>query len=158
MIHVRQLPCRQEAKRGQFGKMEWQVEYLRSARDKTCLLNTLASLMAAQRYRKQDVFAVSLALEEAVANAVKHGHGGDVTKPVRVRYHINGEYMLVEIRDSGPGFDPRRVPDPRDPGNRERCTGRGVYLLRHYATWLRYNERGTCLTFCRLRSLLSRMP
>ncbi len=103
-------------------------------------------------YGARDIFALHLTVEEAVVNAVKHGHRGCEDQPVWVRYQVTPEQVLVEVEDQGPGFDPQQVPDPRAPGNLERCSGRGLFLMRHYSTWVQYNERGNRVTLCKRRS------
>ena len=50
------------------------------------------------------------------------------------------------------GFNPDDLPDPLDPENLERPSGRGVFLIRHYMTWVRYNPRGNCVTLCKGKS------
>src|SRR5262249_43293465 len=94
-----------------------------------------------------------LALEEAIVNAVKHGNGYDPAKRVQVRYSVSAERVLAEVEDQGTGFDPARVPDPTAPENLERSCGRGLFLIRAYVTWVRYNERGNCITLCKQPSL-----
>jgi serine/threonine-protein kinase RsbW len=108
--------------------------------------------MAAAGYAAQDQFAVRLALDEALANAIKHGHRGDARKRVDVRYRVGPAEVRVEVHDQGPGFDPARVPDPLAADNVERASGRGLLLMRSYMTWVRHNERGNGVTLCRLRS------
>ncbi len=115
-------------------------------------IEAVAAAMTAEGYSADDVFAMRLAMAEAVVNARKHGSGGDAAKPVRVRYHVNPERALAEVEDLGPGFDPRRVPDPLAPENRDRPSGRGLLLMRAYLTWCRHNRRGNCVTLCRRRS------
>ena len=114
--------------------------------------DAVVAAMAAAGYPDRDRFAVRLALEEAVANAVKHGHQGDPAKRVRVGYRVRADRVLVAVEDQGAGFDPRRVPDPRDPENLDKPSGRGLLLMRSYTTWLRFNERGNRVTLCRARS------
>jgi serine/threonine-protein kinase RsbW len=94
---------------------------------------------------------VRLALEEALVNAVKHGNQGDTSKQVRLRYHVNAEFVLVEVEDEGAGFDPSAVLDPLAPENLERPSGRGLFLIRKYMTWMEHNERGNCLKMCKQR-------
>jgi serine/threonine-protein kinase RsbW len=43
------------------------------------------------------------------------------------------------VRDRGPGFDPRGVPDPLAPENIARNGGRGIYLMRHFADRVVYS-------------------
>src|SRR5262249_33198506 len=103
-------------------------------------------------YSPRDIFGLHLAVEEAVSNAVKHGHRNRPNQPVWVRYQVTPDQVLVEVEDQGPGFDPEQVPDPREPSNLERCSGRGLFLMRHYSTWVQYNERGNRVTLCKRRA------
>ena len=108
--------------------------------------------MAAEGYTDRDVFGMRLSLEEALVNAVKHGHHYDASKQVRVRYQVSTRQAVVEVVDEGKGFDPHRVPDPLTQDNLQRSSGRGVYLMRQYMTWVRYNKEGNTLTLCKCRS------
>ena len=112
----------------------------------------LERAMAAAGYCRRDCLGIHLALEEAVVNAIKHGHQGDTRKPVRVRYQVGPGEVLVEVEDQGEGFDPRQVPDPRTPENLERPSGRGLLLMRSFTTWMRHNEHGNRVTFCKCRT------
>jgi serine/threonine-protein kinase RsbW len=116
------------------------------------LLGTITSAMSESGYQARDTFAVRLALEEAIVNAVEHGHGGDSLKSVRVAYQVGPGQVLAEVEDQGPGFDPSRVPDPTAPENLDKTCGRGLFLMRHYMTWVRHSSRGNCVTLCRHRS------
>jgi serine/threonine-protein kinase RsbW len=116
------------------------------------LVGRVTGAMQAAGYSSQDIFAVRLALEEAVVNAIKHGHQGDTSKAVRVAYQVTPECVQLEVEDQGPGFRPDELPDPLDPENLERACGRGVFLMRHYMHEVAYNERGNCVRLCRRRS------
>lgn len=108
--------------------------------------------MDREEYPAADIFAVRLALEEALVNALKHGHGFDASKTVRVRFQVGAEEVRAEVEDEGPGFDPEEVPDPCDPENQERSCGRGLLLIRHYMTSARYEGRGNRVSLCKCRS------
>src|SRR5262245_10251706 len=116
------------------------------------LVEEVTAAMKGEGYPPQDVFALRLALEEAGVNAFKHGRGGDPAKRVWVAYQVTPDQVLAEVEDEGPGFDPARVPDPLAEENLERSSGRGIYLMRCYLTWLRYNDRGNRVTLCRRRT------
>jgi serine/threonine-protein kinase RsbW len=137
---------RQEARDGQLRLDGWQVLSFASAEQMPAVLNLVASAMAAAGYPEEDRFAAQLALDEAIRNALKHGNGGDRAKRVRVRYHVDARRVLAEVEDEGRGFDPAQVPDPRAVENLGRPGGRGVLLMRRYTTWLRFNERGNCVS------------
>jgi serine/threonine-protein kinase RsbW len=106
------------------------------------LADAVAEAMAAAGFPDRDVFGMRLALAEALANAIRHGHGGDRTKPVRVRYRVGPACVLVVVQDEGPGFDPAQIPDPRADENLNRPGGRGLLLMRRYATRVRFRGRG----------------
>ena len=125
---------------------------LYSSRETGRVVNAVVAAMTAAGYPPQDLFAVGLALDEALVNAIKHGHRRDPRKRVEVRYRVDPGEVRVEILDQGPGFDPARVPDPRAAENRGRESGRGLLLMRAYMTWVRHNERGNGVTLCRVRS------
>jgi serine/threonine-protein kinase RsbW len=77
----------------------------------------------------EDAVFVGVALREAVVNAFRHGRGpnGD---PTRIGLHLTADSLVITVRDRGPGFDPACVPDPRDPGNVARGSGRGIFYMR----------------------------
>src|SRR5262249_8743252 len=56
-----------------------------------------------------------------------------------------GETVFV-IRDEGPGFDTSKLPDPTDPANLEKRSGRGLLLMRAFMTDVRHNSRGNEVT------------
>jgi serine/threonine-protein kinase RsbW len=116
------------------------------------VLDAVGAATAAEGYPEGDVFAVRVALSEAISNAVRHGNRGDPAKAVRIRYHVTPRRVLAEVEDEGPGFDPGQVPDPRASENWERAGGRGLLLIRQYLTWVRHNGRGNCVTLCKRRS------
>jgi serine/threonine-protein kinase RsbW len=130
----------------------WHLAHLSATQEIVALLDTVADAMTGLGFPDQDAFGVRLALEEALVNSVRHGHGNDPTKQVVVRYKVVQDYALVEVEDQGPGFDPLQVPDPTAPENLERLCGRGLFLMRAYASWIRHNERGNCVTLCKYPS------
>jgi serine/threonine-protein kinase RsbW len=131
---------------------DWHRRAYHAADEVPALLDLVGTAMEGFSYPKKDLFGVRLALEEALVNAVKHGNRGDPGKEVRLRYHVNTEYVMLEVEDDGAGFDPARVPDPLAPENLERPSGRGLFLIRRYMTWMRHNEHGNCITMCKHRT------
>ncbi len=91
-------------------------------------------------------FAIKLALEEAINNAIKHGNKGDPRKTVDVSFQIDAKCAVITIADEGKGFDPDSVPDPTADENLEKPSGRGIMLMRAYMDEVRYNEAGNQVT------------
>jgi GAF domain-containing protein len=87
--------------------------------------------------------AVELALQEALANAVRHGCHGDPTKQVQccVACSASGELTVV-VRDPGPGFDPGTIPDPLSGENVFRSSGRGIFLINQLMDEVRFADDG----------------
>lgn len=105
----------------------------------------LAVLDAAERhgFAKASRFAIKLALEEAIANAFRHGHANlSPDKPVSVSYSVGPGEVRVSVEDQGPGFDPGTIPDPTLDENLENPSGRGIMLIRAYMTSVSFNTRG----------------
>ena len=103
-------------------------------------------------YTGKDIFAVRLALGEAVLNAFRHGNAGDTSKVVHVRWLVTPAEAAFEVEDEGSGFDPELVPDPVAGDNNKRISGRGLYLMRVYMSGVTYNPIGNCVTLWRRRS------
>ena len=88
------------------------------------------------------VFAIRLALEEAVTNAHRHGHGGDPDRPISIEFSRNGDDLILEVVDTGAGFNPGSVPDPRSPEGLERSSGRGLLLIRAFMHHVEHLDSG----------------
>ena len=56
------------------------------------------------------------------------------------------------VRDEGPGFDPATLPDPTDPAQLERTTGRGLLLIRAYMDEVAFNGAGNQITLTKRRT------
>lgn len=78
----------------------------------------------------EDAFDIKLAFHEALVNAIKHGNKFSPELQVEVRVERKGNDLTIEIRDEGQGFDVKRLLDPTHPGNLNRTSGRGVFLIK----------------------------
>ena len=103
-------------------------------------------------YSDDDIFAVHLAVEEAVVNAVKHGNRGDCEKNVTIEYDITSEKIVITITDEGGGFVPGNVDDPRSGENIYKTGGRGVLLIKSYMDSSEYNQSGNSITMTKINS------
>ncbi|HSP63420.1 MAG TPA: ATP-binding protein [Pyrinomonadaceae bacterium] len=86
-----------------------------------------------------------VALDEAFVNAVKHGNRNDPTKLLRVTAELSAHEAIFTVEDEGDGFDVREIPDPRDPANLFKSSGRGVLLIYNIMDEVEYSEHGTRL-------------
>lgn len=100
------------------------------------------------------LFAIDMAVREAVANAVKHGNKQDSTKFVEITFSNLNKGLEVTIRDFGEGFEVEEVPDPTNPENLLKANGRGVLFMKTFmeeVEWLRHQKGGMIVKMCKLR-------
>jgi serine/threonine-protein kinase RsbW len=83
---------------------------------------------------------VLLAVTEATTNAIIHANKCDHSKIVTVDAWVEDSKLFVKVKDEGQGFDPGKIPDPTEPENLLKDSGRGVYLMRVYMDNLEYNH------------------
>lgn len=91
---------------------------------------------------ESDVFAIHMALEESIMNAIKHGNAGDETKIVEVVAQFSENRFEATIEDQGKGFKLEEVPDPTLDENLEMTTGRGVKLIQTFMDTVEYLDGG----------------
>lgn len=97
-------------------------------------------------YDQRVEFALRLAIDEAVTNAIRHGNDNDPSKVVKIEAEFTANLITVTIEDQGSGFDPYDLPDPTLEENIDRPHGRGVMLMNAYMTTVAYNESGNKVT------------
>ena len=101
-------------------------------------------------FEAHDIFAIKLALDEALTNAIKHGNKMNPLKMVHVSYYVDCHFFEVIIEDDGSGFDVTQVPDPIDEENIEKSSGRGLLLMREYMDRVEHNYIGNIVTMKKL--------
>ena len=80
-----------------------------------------------------------LAVTEATTNAIIHANKCDINKKVKIKVELIEKQLFIHIFDEGKGFDPSKVPDPTQPENLLKDSGRGLYLMKVYMDDLKYN-------------------
>lgn len=99
-------------------------------------------------------FGVDMAVREAVANAVEHGNKLDETKQVEISFENTDEGFEITVRDFGEGFEVEQVPDPTNPENLLKASGRGVLFMRSFmdeAEWSNHAEGGMIVKMLKKR-------
>lgn len=131
----------------------WQKEIdLPSERGVTRLItDDLLEQLGAHGWPPSDIFAIHLAAEEALVNAIVHGNQLDPAKRVHVVCEVSPERAWLEITDEGAGFDPATVPDCTLEDRLDVPSGRGVMLMRSFMTRIEYNAKGNRVVLEKLR-------
>jgi serine/threonine-protein kinase RsbW len=101
-------------------------------------------------FNYHSTYALKLALEEALVNAIKHGNALDPAKKVLIEAKVTPKQAEIVIEDEGPGFDRAKVPDPTRDENLERCCGRGILLIESYMNTAQWTHGGRRLRMVKL--------
>jgi len=103
----------------------------------------VVEVLEEKQWPKEDVMAVQLALQEAMANAIHHGCRDDAGKHVQcsVSCDDRGEVIIV-VRDPGAGFDPDAVADPLETANLLKPSGRGIFLINELMDHVQFADGG----------------
>ncbi len=119
---------------------------------------------------------LGVALDEALTNAMWHGNlecssklrEGDghefdelltkrrqeppyCNRRVDVHATFSHAQATIVIRDEGPGFDVSQIPDPTDPENLIKASGRGLLLIRAFMDEVFHNASGNQITMIKRR-------
>lgn len=143
----------------------------------TPLVSHLQENLARMKLCDQNgLIRVAVALREALSNAIVHGnlevaselrerddgsycdtiHARQHEEPYEDRHvHISARETRFEaryvIRDEGPGFNVDNMPDPTDPANLEKVSGRGMLLIRTFMDEVHHNAKGNEITMVKMR-------
>jgi serine/threonine-protein kinase RsbW len=93
-----------------------------------------------------------ICLDEAFANAIRHGNRLDAAKDVRVRVALERDRWVVIAEDDGDGFDPNEVPDPTTEAGLMAESGRGVRIMNAWLDELTYYRGGRTILMARRRA------
>ena len=120
---------------------------------------------------------VAVALEECLLNAIIHGNLGVSSaareqdeadyyreidsrrqqfpfsdRRIKLSAQISGTEASFVVQDEGAGFDINQVPDPTNPENLFRVSGRGILLMRSFMTTVHFADGGRKVMLVKRRS------
>jgi anti-sigma regulatory factor (Ser/Thr protein kinase) len=123
-----------------------------------------------------DRMRIGVALQEALTNASFHGNlemSSELresdhrdyyelaqkraglppwsTRRIYVTSRFTANEVEFRIRDEGPGFNPNGLPNPTEPANLDRASGRGLLLIHSFMDEVRHNESGNEVTLIKRR-------
>jgi CheY-like chemotaxis protein len=128
-------------------------------------------------YEPGGLVLLGVALHEALTNAMLHGNlelssvlretdekeyyrlsverrseAPYADRRVSVVATFSRDEVIFLIHDEGPGFDPALLPDPTDPANLGRVSGRGLLLIQTFMDRVEHNAKGNQITMSKRRS------
>jgi CheY-like chemotaxis protein len=120
---------------------------------------------------------LGVALHEAMTNAIFHGNldlSSQIKEESESRYYelaherrqqapyrdrhvyvsatLTRDSATFVIRDEGNGFDPATLPDPTDPANLGKVSGRGLLLIQTFMDRVEHNAKGNQITMIKYRT------
>ena len=66
-------------------------------------------------------------------------------------FELTSTYVEYLIEDDGKGFDYNGLPDPRDPENFLRDSGRGLLIITIHMDEVEWNNKGNCIRLRKYR-------
>jgi len=83
-----------------------------------------------------------IAVTEAVNNAIHHGNQNNPEKFVKIGFESEDNKLVFSVTDEGEGFDHLGLPDPTDPSNLGKLSGRGVFLMKNLSDFIQFELNG----------------
>ncbi len=117
------------------------------------LNHLLGSLFLFSGMGPQQIKQFTTAVREIGTNAIEWGHKKQIDRIVTVDYRIDPEKITIDIKDTGPGFNPTNLPHAASPDDpighmmvREtlglRDGGFGIMMSRGLVDEMAYNSKG----------------
>ena len=99
---------------------------------------------AKEKYNlNDDIYGnIMISVTESVNNAIIHGNNSNKEKNVKIVLSLEEGVIRFMIQDEGDGFDFTTLPDPTSPENLEKVGGRGIFLMKHLADEVSFEDNG----------------
>lgn len=75
---------------------------------------------------------IGMSVRESVTNAIQHGNKLDQSKRVDISFEVGSDYLEITVKDQGNGFAVDNLPNPLDPENLLKPSGRGIFYIRSF--------------------------
>ncbi len=98
-----------------------------------------------------DIYAVDLAVDEAITNIIEHAYGGEGVGNIQCTCQARDGELIIILRDFGRPFDPDKIPAPNVKARLKdlKSGGAGLFLIRKLMDEVRFEfnqETGNVLT------------
>jgi serine/threonine-protein kinase RsbW len=104
-------------------------------------------------FSQEDSENIWLAIQEGLANSMRHGNKLDKSKTVSVQFVPGADKIEIRIKDQGPGIELDSIPNPNLPENLLKPSGRGVYFMKQVmdSVSMEVSESGSTLVLVKRR-------
>lgn len=105
------------------------------------LQKRLEELARSWELSKKALFELNLVLEELCSNYIEHS--GETSKgKVNIKLRRTSTEFVITFADSGPPFDPTKMPPPdlKLPLAERQCGGLGLHFVKHFTDGIMYSR------------------
>ena len=102
--------------------------------------NFIARIAAKYRFTKSELNALTISVDEAITNIIKHGYGNILSGSITMNVNVKNDRLVVELIDQGKSFDPNQVGDPNIPHYVQvrKKGGLGIFIIRKFMDDIQY--------------------
>ncbi|HEX9974195.1 MAG TPA: ATP-binding protein [bacterium] len=106
--------------------------------------NFIARIAAKYRFTKSELNALTISVDEAITNIIKHGYGNILSGSITMNVNVKNDRLVVELIDQGISFDPNQVGDPNIPHYVQvrKKGGLGIFIIRKFMDDIQYVTTG----------------
>ena len=83
---------------------------------------------------------IGMSVRESVTNAIQHGNKLDQGKKVDIRFEVAPDHLDISVKDQGTGFRIDDLPNPLDPENLLKPSGRGIFYIRSFMDVVEFKQ------------------
>jgi serine/threonine-protein kinase RsbW len=83
---------------------------------------------------------IGMSVRESVTNAIQHGNKLDQGKKVDIRFEVAPDQLDISVKDQGTGFRIDDLPNPLDPENLLKPSGRGIFYIRSFMDMVEFKQ------------------
>jgi serine/threonine-protein kinase RsbW len=83
---------------------------------------------------------IGMSVRESVTNAIQHGNKRDQGKKVDIRFEVAPDHLDISVKDQGTGFRIDDLPNPLDPENLLKPSGRGIFYIRSFMDVVEFKQ------------------
>lgn len=86
-------------------------------------------------------YGVETAVDEACSNIIEHAYGGEGKGEIEFNYRIEGNELIITLRDTGKSFDPKKIRKPKIdvPLKNRPDNGLGLYFMHQWMDEVRFD-------------------
>lgn len=86
------------------------------------------------------IYAVQMAVDEAFTNIIEHAYGQECDDEVECRFEVEGDALIIQMRDCGGSFNPEAIADPdlSAPLEEREVGGLGLFFMRQLMDEVRF--------------------